>query len=1048
LTQVNNTSSANGATLSVTGLGNVVNTTITGGNTTTTLTYATAAVASTTADAATVSLKGTAAGSGFTTSGIETLTINSGTSANTLALSAVGMSKLVVTGDQALTLTGTTGNSGSSTVVGTTTFDLSAATGALTLTTGTGTGGTGLVVGTTVTGPTAATAGALTLTTAGLNDTITLGANANTVDAKAGNDTITSGGGANTITPGTGNDTVNLGAGVDTVRFAETGAGNADTVNTFGATDVIAVSLGTAATATAVASATTGLLGIVQTGATTLTLANVAGTGTGTAIAFQAIAPNATATVGTVAAATNVIALNGAYTDGTVAGVISALGTSATTGIATTTTGKFLLVTYSVGNIAQIWSYGGDGTLTGTTDSNIESGELSLVATLNGVALNGLTAANFSTYLTPVAATTTVSNGGQTINLTGTLNTVQSTGNTAGQFLTAAADTINVGVGTAPTAAATATSGLTIIDPGTGDADVMNLTVLGDWAAGSVISGIETINLNMLVLGTTFSASAKTPGTTLFNATGTQNLLITGAASGTAFGLGAGYTGTLDMTPVSNPTAAYTLNLNGTAGTSAATSPTFEVTTGAVITALTINANATTTVNLNTNITEYATATLNGAGNVTIFGTAVNFGAANIVASSPAYSGTLTFRPSTNAAMDFSAGTSVVTNLRVLDVTDATFIAADTITLPAVTGGGTFTVQSTPATAGTATATGLTVVQLGTSLADTLNLNFGANNITGTATGGITAATTETLNLSFSPTTALTAFGAGAAGITLAAALGTQTVNVSGTAAFALGPVTADNLTTTGVGSTGSVSATLANGTAGAVFTGGAGPATIIGSTSADLFTGGAGADVFTNTAGGASVTAADRMTGGGGADTYSLNGQSAQAGTAAATAYALVPNVSDFSISGANGIDILALPSTLLSSGQSANPGVAASTAVAAGSTVIQSLGSATVGAALTASADLIKLTASTAVTGTLQELFAAAIGTTTITGLTNGDDLFVSLHDSTNNKMVILSVDISTGVNTALQAVDAVTLVGSIDMTAANYALFGIANLAITTG
>jgi hypothetical protein len=216
-------------------------------------------------------------------------------------------------------------------------------------------------------------------------------------------------------------------------------------------------------------------------------------------VTFQAIAPNATATVGTVAAASNVIALNGAYTDGTAAGVISALGTSATTGITTTSAGRFLLVTYSVGNIAQVWSYsGGDS----TSNTDIDAAELSLVATLNGVALNGLTAANFSTYLTPVAATTTVSNTGQTINLTGTLNTVLSSANTAGQFLTAGADTINVGVGTLPTAAATATSGLTIIDPGTGDADVLNATVLGNWGAGSLISGIETLNLNMLVAGT------------------------------------------------------------------------------------------------------------------------------------------------------------------------------------------------------------------------------------------------------------------------------------------------------------------------------------------------------------------------------------------------------------------------------------------------------------------------------------------------------------------------------------------------------------------
>ena len=1057
LTQVNNASPANGATLSVTGLGNVVNTTITGGNSSTSIAYATAAVAGT-ADAATVSLKGAAAGSSFTTSGVETLTINSGTSANTLALSAVGMSKLVVTGDQALTFTGTTGNSGATGVVGTTTFDLSAATGALTLTTGTGTGGTGSVVGTTVTGPTAATAGALNLTTAGLNDTITLGANANTVDAKAGSDTITSGGGANTITPGTGNDTINAGAGVDTIRFAEAGATTADTVNSFGATDVIAVSLGTAATATALASATTGLLGIVQTGATTLTLANVGGTGTGTAIAFQAIAPNATATVGTVAAASNVIALNGAYTDGTVAGVISALGTSKDVGIATTASGKFLLVTYSVGNIAQVWSYAGDT----TSNTDIDAAELSLVATLNGVALNGLTAANFSTYLTPVAATTTVSNAGQTINLTGTLNTVQSTANTAGQFMTAGADTINVGVGTLPTAAATAAAGMTIIDPTAGDADVLNATVLAaGWDLGTIVSNVETVNLTMLTsdTGTTgnfgtgvaaFSTTSTLPGTTSLNFLGAGSVGIAssggagilGLTTGSAIGLGAGYTGNVNLA-LGATLPALTLNLNGTAGTSAATSPGLTLGTGGtntVITALTVNANAATTVNMNLNASQYTTATFNGSGNVTVFGAPADFAAANVVASSPAYSGTLTFRPSSNAAMDFSAG-GVVTNLRALDLTDATFIAADTITLPAVTGGGTFTIQSTPATAGTATATGLAVVQLGTSLADTLNLTFGANSITGTTTGGITAASTETLNLSFSPTTALTAFGAG--GITLASALGTQTVNVSGTAAFALGTVTADNLSTTGVGSTGSVSATLANGTAGAIFTGGAGAATITGSTSADSLTGGAGNDVLANRATGGNASAADRLVGGAGNDTFILRGDVASGvvSTIAATA----ANISDFSISGSNGIDILQLSNTTANYNGAGT--MIGGGAVAAGSSVITSIATATGTAVATdATADLIKLTTGLAEGVSLQAMFNTAIGGNTVTGYAATSTIFVTMFDTTNLRMVVMTADVATGAGgTTLQTADVVTLVGTVNMSAADYALFGTANFSI---
>ena len=1030
LTDVNNLSSANGATVTVTGLGNLVNTTITGSQTATTITYTTAAVASTTADAMTATLSTVAAGSSLSVAGIENLTLKSTTAANTLStLTDAALIKLTITGDQALTIGNTTGGALLTTV------DASATTGAVTLSTGNGPALTGV----TVTGPTAAAA--FDVTTGSGKDTVTLGAGASTVNTGSGADTITTGAGANLVTPGTGNDALTLGAGVDTIRYAEAGATNADTIAGFGATDVIAVNLGAAATATANASANA-TFGTIQTGGTSPVESNVGGTGTGTAISFQAIAPNATATVGTVLAASNVVALNGAYTDGTAAGVITALGTSADVGITTTATGKFLLVTYSVGNIAQVWAFAGDS----VSDTNITAAELSLVATLNGVAQNALTAANFATYLTPVVAATTVSNGGQTIALTGLLNTVQSTANTAGQYLTAANDTVTVAVGTLPTAAATATSGLVLLDPSSTDADVFSATVLGDWAAGSLVSGFETINLNMLVAGTTFNASAKTPGTTAFNATGSQNLSITGAVSGTAFGLGAGYTGNFDITPVTAPTAAYTLNLNGTAGTSAATSPTFTVTTGAVITALTINANAATTVNLNTNTTEFATGTFNGSGNVTVFDTSANFGAANIRAVAPAYTGALTFRPSDSAAMDFTA-TGTVTGLAGIDYSDnaADAVAAHTITVSAAaSGGNSLTITDNPATARDSAIQNFTLVQAGTSLADSVTFNFGAKT-TPVLTGAITAATTETININYSGTDAGTAFSV--VNVTTAAALGTQTVNVSGTGAFTLGVVTADNLSSTGVGSTGSISATLANGTAGAVFTGGAGPATIIGSTVADQFTGGAGADTFRNTATGAGVTAADRMTGGAGADTYILNGDVAS-GTAV-TIYATAPNITDFSISGANGIDVLQLSATKGNYATVAltnfNGTVAAA---AAGSTVV--MGQAVNGGAvaITAGTDIIKLTTATAATGTLQQLFDAAIGTGTVTGIgVTGQEIFFTVFDSTNLKMVvgIVDSDPAAGGDTAIGTGDTVTLIGTVDMTAANYALFTNANFSI---
>jgi len=1036
LTEVNNASSANGATLAVSNLGNAVDTTITGTNTSTTIGYTTAVTAATAdSDSSKLTLAGTQLGSSFVTAGIETLTVDSTTSENVLsALTATGVESVTLTGDQDLTVSGTVGGKTL------TTLDASAATGAITIATGSGTSSATDVTGITVTAPTSADAGLFTVTTGANKDVVTLGGGDAVVSTGGGVDTITATGGTNTITPGAGNDSITMGSGVDTIRFAEAGATNADNLVGFGADDIIALNLGAAAV-TGVSNANPNTtFGTLQTGGTSPVMSNVNGTGTGSAISFQAISPNATATVGTVAGTSNVLSLNGTYTDGTAAGVITALGTSATTGITTTTTGKFLLVTYSVGDIAQVWSYSGDTT---TADTNIEAAELSLVATLSGVAQSSLTADNFATYLTAAAATTTVSNTGQTIELSGLLNTVQSTANASGQFLTAANDTINVGTGTLPTGAATATSGLTIIDPSSSDADVMNATVLGDWAAGSVVSGIETLNLTMLVAGTSFNASAKTPGTTTFNALGSQNLSITGAASGTAFGLGAGYTGTLDVTPVASPTAAHTLNLNGTAGTSAATSPTFAVTGANVITALTINANANTTVNLNTNTSEFATGTLKGSGNVTIFDTGTNFAAANITAAAPTYTGTLTFRPSAeDNASDYSA-TGVVTGLDVIDFTDiaAGQVAGGTYTLPAVTGGDSLSIIDNPTTARDSSIENITVVQLGSSLNDSLTFTFGAKT-TPALTGAITAATTETLTINYSGTTAGTAFSV--ANVTTAAALGTQTVDVNGTGAFTLGTVTADELNTVGVGATGSVNATLANGSAGAIFTGGAGAATITGSTVADRFTGGAGNDTFRTTVTGAGATAADSMTGGAGNDTYILSGDSAQAAVAPATAYAVVPNVTDFSISGASGVDILQLSATVgnYGGGSALFAGVAAA---AAGATGIQTVATSAGAAAVVAGTDLVKLTGATAAQASIQATFNAAIGTSTVTGLTAGDDIFATYYDSTNAKMVVVLVDATTTTNTVVETGDTVTLIGTVDMTAAEYALFGTDNFSI---
>ena len=158
--------------------------------------------------------------------------------------------------------------------------------------------------------------------------------------------------------------------------------------------------------------------------------------------------------------------------------------------------------------------------------------------------------------------------------------------------------------------------------------------------------------------------------------------------------------------------------------------------------------------------------------------------------------------------------------------------------------------------------------------------------------------------------------------------------------------------------------------------------------------------------------------------------------------------SISDFSISGSNGIDKIQLSATNTQYAGAATAFDANIAAAAAGSTVLMSVAVGAVGAAgtaITTGTDIIKLTTSTAVTGTLQQLFNAAIGGASVTGISaDGRETFFMLHDSTNNKMVIGTVDAGAG-NSVIASGDVVTLIGTVDMTAANYALFTNANFII---
>ena len=872
LTSVNNISSANGATLAVTGLGNIVNTTITGGNTSTTITYATAVAG--TADSATLTLNGAtatnASGSSFSTAGVETLTVNSATSANSLkSLTDTGITKLNITGSQALTVFDAVGGTTIATV------DASAATGAITLATGNGAGGTALT-GVTVTAPTAATAGLFTITTGTSKDTVNLGAGTSLVSTGSGADTINSGAGNTTIIPGAGNDVVNAGAGVDTIRFdAAAASTNSDTINNFGATDVLSINLGRAqVTGTSGAAATAVYGSLLTTNGVTATspsFSGVSGTGAATAIVFQSVAAG-TATANTIAQASNVVALTGVFTDGTAAGVISALGTTGQGGVTTQLDSRFLLVTYSVGNIAQVWSYTGDVQTAATGTSvltDIDAAELSLVATLNGVASGTLTAANFSTYLDVVAASATASSGtGQTINIGLPLSQVTSTANTAGQFFTAAADTVTVAVGMLPNALASSTAGLTLLDDTANDGDVLNVTGLTAAAfntatMGTFTSNIETVNMNLLIGGNTgFSAVANMPGTTTFGYTGTGAQTITALPAAATIKFDAAASNAIAGTMGASGAFNVALNASGVAPTTVTGAPT--VPTLAMTSGTTSTTTVTGTSYLGAQAGSFygaaaSAATITGTGSLTISGTGATFAAQVGGVSTTGYTGSLTLRPTDATAFDLSgtgADTSKFTGVRAIDFSQTT--GAGTVTLASDNGAWPVTVSSNASTFSAS------VVQAGSGLTDALvvTASLAAGNI-----GSISALGIETLTVNLGGTTGTTTSKT-VGGITMSTNAATQVVTVnSNSPGNTLGTVTADTLIASSI--PGTVSATLANAGQGSAYTGPSAFASlIIGTGMGDIITTGSANDVIyigdtTNT------TGSSNLNGGLGNDTY-----------------------------------------------------------------------------------------------------------------------------------------------------------------------------------
>jgi S-layer protein len=286
----------------------------------------------------------------------------------------------------------------------------------------------------------------------------------------------------------------------------------------------------------------------------------------------------------------------------------------------------------------------------------------------------------------------------------------------------------------------------------------------------------------------------------------------------------------------------------------------------------------------------------------------------------------------------------------------------------------------------------------------------------------------ETLNIATSDTALMD----GAHVMTATAA--TETINISGTGTLTLGNITADAINVTMTAGTLNLG-TMQQAT---VFNGGASVDTITGSVAGDILIGGAGADFLTNTAAGAAASAGDIMTGGADFDTFTLVGVSAST-----TNYTGSATITDFTVgASATNTDFLRL---------SANDASYAATGLtvdgtgagAAGSVGVLALAQNGTAAGVNATTEFVKLTTGVAFDTNLQTTFNAAIGTGSVTGLTDGF-YAASFYDTTNSLMVIVAANTATAGAGALDTGDAVTLIGTVSMTAADYAVFNTHNFA----
>jgi hypothetical protein len=716
--------------------------------------------------------------------------------------------------------------------------------------------------------------------------------------------------------------------------------------------------------------------------------------------------------------------------------------------------------------------------ITVATDTTAEGIEAYKIALLNSVGTEVATA--LTGIVNDVAATSSGTVAGTNFSLTvGNDNLTATSGNDTfdgGLFFNtpsgtyvqtlASGDSLDAGAGT-DTLNVTFTTGATYTPLALRNLEVINLTNQGvagviDLSNATGITTLANVGSTTSIASFTNVQSAPTTfnlsNTAMGMSVGVANTALSGTTDTAALNISNMTAGIITLQTVSAASGFETLNVvsNGSTanvltqltdgnGTSLATinvSGANNINLGSALDTSVTTVNASTfTGNLTVDVSGAANVSVTGGTGADTFTYGLNYTAADNINGG---AGTDTLSVTTAMLGGISATQTNVSLIETLSVSDATTAVTYT---PSAFGAINmiFTTASTAATTvnyatgtagltyGAVIGTGIqTLNSAGSSTTDVLNLTVG------TSSAGVLE-TSETATTGFETINLLSRGGTNSTGaITMTVTASTETLIITGGVALTLGAVTADRIDASAftAGLT-MVTGTVAAG--GVVILGGTVADTLFGTAAADVITSGAGDDTMTGGIGG------DILTGGAGFDTFRFS-----TGITSAANYATNPNITDFTVGStaalsdkfgiSQGDTFLAAGNAGLVTGAGAAGSLAASVAGDA-NTVVQTVAQNAAAAAIGATTDFLKLTTGVAAAASNQLTFNAAIGTATITGLNAaGLSMAGSFYDTTNSRAVIFEVlDTGNGSDTAIATADVIRVIGTINMTSADYATFG---------